>query len=85
MKCLSEKFGYTREITTQPSLVCLKVWCMSNNVSSTLYFNFILPKVNTDYIRQAQVINNLRLINLLNINFIIEVHTSITSISKLKY
>jgi len=27
------------------------------------YFNFILPKVNTDYIRQAQVLNidNLRL------------------------
>jgi len=30
----------------------------------TQHFNFILPKVNTDYIRQAQVLNidNLRLI-----------------------
>jgi len=33
--------------------------CMAEKAASVLYFNFnfILPKVNTDYIRQAQVYN----------------------------
>ena len=31
---------------------------MTYKVNFNFNFNFILPKVNTDYIRQAQVLNN---------------------------
>jgi len=39
----------------------------TNKQKTLIYLNFILPNVNTDYIRQTQVMNtgNLRLIKLL--------------------